>query len=195
MKKRLYFDKYGEMKFISHLDMLRFFERLFKKAQIPVKYSQGFHPRPRMSFGNPISLGTEAYNEVMDIEMEIPMSNEEILNRVNAAAVNGFKLNAVEDVDKKSVLTEEFTVMIYEITGEKEIIDKLEELLRRDEIVEVKEKNGKRTERDLKARIQGFTRKENTVTIDLVNTSPNAFLTMAGIEAKDVQIKKLGYKK
>ncbi|WP_294658840.1 TIGR03936 family radical SAM-associated protein, partial [uncultured Fusobacterium sp.] len=49
MKKRVYFDKYGEMKFISHLDLLRFFERLFNKAEIPVKYSEGFHPRPKMS--------------------------------------------------------------------------------------------------------------------------------------------------
>ena len=46
MKKRVYFDKFGEMKFISHLDLLRFFDRLLKKSQIPVKYSQGFHPRP-----------------------------------------------------------------------------------------------------------------------------------------------------
>jgi radical SAM-linked protein len=195
MKKRLYFDKFGEMKFISHLDMLRFLDRLFKKAHIPVKYSQGFHPRPRMSFGNPISLGTEAYNEVMDIELESPMSNEEILKRVNDASVNGFVVHKVETVDKKSVIAEEFTVMIYEITGDKEYIDAIETILNQNEIVEVKEKNGKRSERNLKERILNFSREGNSIKIDLVNTSPNPFLTMADIEAKDVEIKKLGYKK
>ncbi|MGL6132505.1 MAG: TIGR03936 family radical SAM-associated protein, partial [Fusobacteriaceae bacterium] len=55
MKKRIYFNKIEEMKFISHLDLLRFFERVIIKSGIPIKYSQGFHPRPKLSFGNPIS--------------------------------------------------------------------------------------------------------------------------------------------
>ncbi|MGL5577896.1 MAG: TIGR03936 family radical SAM-associated protein, partial [Fusobacteriaceae bacterium] len=78
MKKRVYFNKIQEMKFISHLDLLRFFERVIIKSGIPVKYSQGFHPRPKLSFGNPVSLGTEAYNEIMEMELEREMENDEI---------------------------------------------------------------------------------------------------------------------
>ena len=142
MKKRVYFDKFGEMKFISHLDLLRFFDRLLKKSQIPVKYSQGFHPRPKMSFGSPVSLGTEAYDELMDFELESPMSNEEVFERLNSSNVMGFRVNKVEEVPRKSSIMEEYTIMIYEIEGSEKDILKLEELLNRDEIVEVKEKKG-----------------------------------------------------
>lgn len=194
MKKRVYFDKFGEMKFISHLDLLRFFDRLLKKSQIPVKYSQGFHPRPKMSFGSPISLGTEAYNELMDFELETPMSNEEVFDRLNSSNVVGFRVNKVEDVIGKASIMEEYTIMVYEIESEEEIITKLETLLNQEEIVEVKEKKGKVTTRNLKERIKSFRREGNMIEMEIINTSPNSYLDLAGIEQQDVKIKRLGYK-
>lgn len=194
MKKRVYFDKFGEMKFISHLDLLRFFDRLLKKSQIPVKYSQGFHPRPKMSFGSPVSLGTEAYDELMDFELETPMSNEEVFERLNSSNVVGFRVNKVEEVPRKSSIMEEYTVMIYEIEGSEEDISKLEELLNRDEIVEIKEKKGKIATRDLKVRIKSFERENNKITMEIINTSPNSYLELVGIEQQDVKIKRCGYK-
>lgn len=194
MKKRVYFDKFGEMKFISHLDLLRFFDRLLKKSQIPVKYSQGFHPRPKMSFGSPISLGTEAYNELMDFELETPMSNEEVFDRLNSSNVVGFRVNKVEDVIGKASIMEEYTIMVYEIESEEEIITKLETLLNQEEIVEVKEKKGKVTTRNLKERIKSFRREGDMIEMEIINTSPNSYLDLAGIEQQDVKIKRLGYK-
>ena len=194
MKKRVYFEKVGEMKIISHLDLLRFFDRLLKKSQIPVKYSQGFHPRPKMSFGSPVSLGTEAYDEMMYFELETPMSNEEVFKRLNSSNVVGFKVNKVEEVPKKSSIMEEYTVMIYEIEGSEEDISKLEELLNRDEIVEIKEKKGKIATRDLKVRIKSFKRENNKIAMEIINTSPNSYLELVGIEQQDVKIKRCGYK-
>ena len=194
MKKRVYFDKYGEMKFISHLDLLRFFERLFNKAEIPVKYSEGFHPRPKMSFGSPISLGTEAYNEIMDFETDAEISNEEVVKRLNESAVLGFKVNKVEEVPRKSSIMEEFTNMLYTVEGSQEDMDKLEELFNRDEILEVREKKGKIVTRNLKERLKTFSREGNKISMEIINTSPNSYLEMVGIEQQDVQIKRLGYK-
>lgn len=194
MKKRVYFDKYGEMKFISHLDLLRFFERLFNKAEIPVKYSEGFHPRPKMSFGSPISLGTEAYNEIMDFETDVEISNEEVVKRLNESAVLGFKVNKVEEVPRKSSIMEEFTNMLYTVEGSQEDMDKLEKLFNRDEILEVREKKGKTVTRNLKERLKTFSREGNKISMEIINTSPNSYLEMVGIEQQDVQIKRLGYK-
>ena len=194
MKKRVYFDKYGEMKFISHLDLLRFFERLFNKAEIPVKYSEGFHPRPKMSFGSPISLGTEAYNEIMDFETDTEISNEEVIKRLNEGGVLGFKVHKVEEVPRKSSIMEEFTNMLYTVEGSKEDMDKLEELFNRDEILEVREKKGKTVTRNLKERLKTFSREGNKISMEIVNTSPNSYLEMVGVEQQDVQIKRLGYK-
>ena len=194
MKKRVYFDKYGEMKFISHLDLLRFFERLFNKAEIPVKYSEGFHPRPKMSFGSPISLGTEAYNEIMDFETDVEISNEEVVKRLNESAVLGFKVNKVEEVPRKSSIMEEFTNMLYTVEGSQEDMDKLEELFNRNEILEVREKKGKIVTRNLKERLKTFSREGNKISTEIINNSPNSYLEMLGIEQQDVQIKRLGYK-
>lgn len=194
MKKRVYFDKYGEMKFISHLDLLRFFERLFNKAEIPVKYSEGFHPRPKMSFGSPISLGTEAYNEIMDFETDAEISNEEVVKRLNESPVLGFKVHKVEEVPRKSSIMEEFTNMLYTVEGSQEDMDKLEKLFNRDEILEVREKKGKTVTRNLKERLKTFSREGNKISMEIINTSPNSYLEMIGIEQQNVQIKRLGYK-
>lgn len=195
MKKRVYFDKCGEMKFISHLDLLRFFERLLAKSDIPVKYSEGFHPRPKMSFGNPISLGTEACNEVMDFETDEEISNDEVLRRLNENAVLGFKVHKVEEVPRKSSIMEEFKDVIYEISGETQDMDKVEELLNRDEIIQLKEKRGKVTKRDLKARLKSFQRTGNTISLVIENMSPNSYLEIAEVEIQNVVIKRLGYNK
>lgn len=194
MKKRVYFDKYGEMKFISHLDLLRFFERLFNKAEIPVKYSEGFHPRPKMSFGSPISLGTEAYNEIMDFETDAEISNEEVVKRLNESPVLGFKVHKVEEVPRKSSIMEEFTNMFYTVEGSQEDMDKLEKLFNRNEILEVREKKGKTVTRNLKERLKTFSREGNKISMEIINTSPNSYLEMVGIEQQNVQIKRLGYK-
>lgn len=194
MKKRVYFDKYGEMKFISHLDLLRFFERLFNKAEIPVKYSEGFHPRPKMSFGSSISLGTEAYNEIMDFETDAEISNEEVVKRLNESPVLGFKVHKVEEVPRKSSIMEEFTNMLYTVEGSQEDMDKLEKLFNRNEILEVREKKGKTVTRNLKERLKTFSREGNKISMEIINTSPNSYLEMVGIEQQNVQIKRLGYK-
>ncbi|MGL5544622.1 MAG: TIGR03936 family radical SAM-associated protein [Cetobacterium sp.] len=194
MKKRIFFDKYGEMRFISHLDMLRFADRLLKKAHIPMKYTQGFHPRPKISLGNPISLGTEAFNELMDIELSEMMTNEEVLEKMNSAAVPGFRVNKVETIEDKKSIVDTYTNALFQITGSKEDIDTLENLFNQEEIIERKEKNGKISERNLGERVKDFSRVENTINLELVNTSPNSFLILAGVDIKNVNIIKKGYK-
>lgn len=89
---------------------------------------------------------------------------------------------------------EEYTIMVYEIESEEEIITKLETLLNQEEIVEVKEKKGKVTTRNLKERIKSFRREGNMIEMEIINTSPNSYLDLAGIEQQDVKIKRLGYK-
>lgn len=194
MKKRIFFDKYEEMRFISHLDMLRFTDRLLKKAHIPMKYSQGFHPRPKISFGNPISLGTEAFNEVMDIELSYDVADEEVLEKLNSVMVKGFRVNKVETIIDKKSIVDTYTNAIFELHASNEKIDILENLFLQDEIIERKEKNGKINERNLGERVKSFSRDNNKIEIELVNTSPNSFLILAGIDIKDVQIIKKGYK-
>lgn len=194
MRKRIYFNKVSDMKYISHLDLIRFLERIFKRAHIDIKYSQGFHPRPKMSFLNPISLGTEAYNEPMEIELNEEISNEDLKNRINNIKILGFCVTDVEDTVTKT-FTEDFSSINYSIKGSKYDIDKLEKLLHQNEIIEEKEKNGKITRRNLKERLVSFEKNDDELFITLINMSPNAFLLLLDITFQSVNIKRLGYNK
>lgn len=194
MKKRVYFNKFDEMRFISHLDLLRFLERIFIKGEIPVKYSQGFHPRPKISLGNPVSLGTEAFNEVMEIELEFEITNEELMERLNALNIIGFKVTKVEECIEKTSIVERFNTAIYKIKGQKNDIDAIETLLKQDNIIERKEKKGKIVERDLKEKISSVLRNDDfELEINLSNGSPNIYIELAGVSLVEVEITKYGY--
>ena len=194
MKKRLFFNKYEEMKYISHLDLLRFMDRILRKSGIPVKYSQGFHPRPKISLGNPISLGTDAFNEAMDIELREDMTNEELFKRLNNKCVIGFEFTKVMDIDGKTSIVEEYKEMKFEIQGPGSSLEKIENLLGQDEIILTKEKKGKIESKDLKPRIKKYEidKENNKITMILENMSPNSLLNICGVKAEDVSIKKYG---
>lgn len=194
MKKRLFFNKYEEMKYISHLDLLRFMDRILRKSGIPVKYSQGFHPRPKISLGNPISLGTDAFNEAMDIELREDMTNEELFKRLNNKCVIGFEFTKVMDIDGKTSIAEEYKEMKFEIQGPGSSLEKIENLLGQDEIILTKEKKEKIESKDLKPRIKNYEidKEKNKITMILENMSPNSLLNICGVKAEDVSIKKYG---
>ena len=192
MKKRLFFNKYEEMKYISHLDLLRFMDRILRKSGIPVKYSQGFHPRPKISLGNPISLGTDAFNEAMDIELREDMTNEELFRRLNNKCVIGFEFTKVMDIDGKTSIAEEYKEMKFEIQGPGSSIEKIENLLSQDEIILTKEKKGKIESKDLKPRIKNYEIDSDKITMILENMSPNSLLNICGVGADEVSIKKYG---
>ncbi|MDY4561321.1 MAG: TIGR03936 family radical SAM-associated protein, partial [Peptostreptococcus porci] len=73
---RIKFTKLGDMKYISHLDVQRLFQRVFRRAEVRLSYSQGFNPHPKMSYGNALALGVESYGEYVDIEIEDDLSPE-----------------------------------------------------------------------------------------------------------------------
>ncbi len=192
MKKRLFFNKYEDMKYISHLDLLRFMERILRKGGIPVKYSQGFHPRPKISLGNPISLGTEAFNEAMDIELREDMTNEDLFNKLNNKCVMGFEFTKVIDIDGKTSIAEEYKDMKFIIQGHGSSLEKIKNLLAQDEIILTKEKKGKIESKDLKPRIKNYEIDSDKITMILENMSPNSLLNICGVGADEVSIKKYG---
>lgn len=190
MKKRLFFNKYDDMKYISHLDLLRVMDRLLRRSGVPIKYSQGFHPRPKISLGNPISLGTEAFNEPMDIELREDMTNDELMKRLNSKSVLGFEFTKVIDIDGKTSIADEYKEMRYEITGDPSSLERLYNLLSQDEILLIKEKKGKVETKNLKPRIKFFERKGDMINLIIENMSPNSLLNICEVAIKDVAIKR-----
>jgi len=89
---RLRFSKTGRLKYISHLDINRAMSRAFKRAEIPLWYTEGFNPHPYMSFSLPLSLGVESLCESVDIRLIDSIDNADIKSRMNAVLPSDLKI-------------------------------------------------------------------------------------------------------
>ena len=99
---RLLFEKTGNSVWISHLDLMRLFQRAFKRAGLPLKHTQGFNPRPSVSIALPLSVGVQSVCELLDFELDghsIP--NEDICTQLNGKLVDGVKVLKVYDDGRK----------------------------------------------------------------------------------------------
>ena len=95
IKIRIKFAKYGAMKFIGHLDMMRFFQKAIRRAGIDIRYSEGFSPHQIMSFAAPLGVGIESRGEYMDIEVVSMTSTEDMKQALNQAMVEGVDVLSV----------------------------------------------------------------------------------------------------
>ena len=90
---RLLFEKVDNAVWISHLDLMRLFQRAFKRAGLSLTHTQGFNPRPSVSIALPLSVGTESVCELLDFALEEPcVPVEEIPKRLNACLVPGVRV-------------------------------------------------------------------------------------------------------
>lgn len=90
---RLLFTKTGDAVWMSHLDLMRLFQRAFKRAGLPLTHTQGYNPRPSVSIALPLSVGMESVCELLDFDLEgDSVSCEEITRRLNAALVPGVQV-------------------------------------------------------------------------------------------------------
>jgi radical SAM-linked protein len=93
---RIRFAKREDLRFIGHRDLVRLMERLFRRAGIRLGMSQGFHPKPRMSFPSALAVGIEGHDEVMELEVAQPVEAEPLLAQLAEHAVPGLQFRHVE---------------------------------------------------------------------------------------------------
>lgn len=114
---RLLFEKTGNAIWISHLDLMRLFQRAFKRAGLPLTHTQGYNPRPSVSIALPLSVGVESCCEMLDFDLDgDPVAPEEICLRLNQALIDGIRIRQVYTNGRKlrdlallqSVLTLEY---------------------------------------------------------------------------------------
>lgn len=96
-KVRLFFSKTGDLRFLGHLELVNAIYRAIKRAGLPLKYSQGFHPHPKISFTPPVPVGMESLEEIMDIELSPSggrLGAEEVVKRLNEKLPEGLKFSS-----------------------------------------------------------------------------------------------------
>lgn len=99
MKVRVKFSKYGPVKFIGHLDVMRYFQKAIRRAEIDVAYSEGFSPHQKLSFAAPLSVGHTSNGEYFDLELCSLNSTEELKTALQSAMVEGIDILDVQLLD------------------------------------------------------------------------------------------------
>jgi len=132
---RITFAKGEEIKYISHLDLVRLWERILRRAQVPLAYSQGFNPRPKITVAAALPVGFTSRGEVMDIVLEHGISPYHFAKGLAPHLPPGLELLSVEEVHPKlpslqsQVRSAEYRVMVAWDEQQEEMKGKLRELL------------------------------------------------------------------
>ena len=92
MKIRIKFSKQGHLRFIGHLDVMRYFQKVMRRADVNIRYSEGFSPHQIMSFAAPLGVGLTGSGEYLDIEVLSTDSSEEMIRRMNATMAEGIEI-------------------------------------------------------------------------------------------------------
>ena len=93
---RIRFCKQGDLRWTGHRDLMRCLERTFRRARLPLSFSEGFHPKPRMTFPAPLALGIEGLDEIMELELTEPLPADELLARLGPQAPAGLAFRSAE---------------------------------------------------------------------------------------------------
>ncbi len=134
MKARIKFRKYGVMKFIGHLDVMRYFQKVMRRAEIPIAFTGGYSPHMIMSFAQPLGVGITSDGEYLDVELTESISSEEAVRRMNSVMVEGIdvvSLVQIPEEKKHSGMTitaaADYMVTLPETYQTSEIIKKVPE--------------------------------------------------------------------
>lgn len=187
---RLLFEKTGNAVWMSHLDLMRLFQRTFKRAQLPLKHTQGFNPRPSVSIALPLSVGVESQCELLDFELvDCEASAAEIKQRLNEKLVSGIRVLDVYDNGRKTGLLSFLRCQItleYDAGVPEGTCNMLQNLFSREEIIVPKKTKSGIQEQNIIPMIRKLTAMqtgEREVTLDAVICCQNPTLNPAQLTA------------
>lgn len=125
---RIWFEKKGVLRFVSHLDTMRCMTRAVRRAGIPLWYTEGFNPHPYLNFPAPMPLGVAGLREPMDIRIEGDMTDGEIVERLNAQLPPQMKtVGITQPVNKPAAL--KYAKYLIELESQTGLADKIKEAL------------------------------------------------------------------
>ena len=201
MKARIKFRKYGVMKFIGHLDIMRFFQKAMRRAGIPIAFTGGFSPHMIMSFANPLGVGVTSDAEYFDIELTEDVDMHACVERLNSVMVEGMEIvNMVPISDDKKQTGMSIVAAADYLSREKgecfptDWKERVEEFLAQPQILIVKATKKSEKEVDIKPmiydlKVQGDDLFMKVATGSVENLKPelvmHAFASFLGLKPED----------
>ena len=136
---RILFEKKGNAVWISHLDLMRLFQRAFKRAGLPLTHTQGFNPRPSVSIALPLSVGVESCCELLDFDLD----GDKVANRIVRGKLNDYLLPGIRVIKvydngqkiKNLALLDTIVTMEYDAGVPADAVSRLTEFFAREEIL------------------------------------------------------------
>ena len=160
MKARIKFRKNGVMKFIGHLDIMRYFQKAIRRTEIPIAFTSGYSPHMIMSFANPLGVGLTSDGEYFDIELTEPIASREAVKRLNEQMVDGMEIVSFVQIpdDKKSkgmsiVAGADYLSSVKNGSLPEDLAEKLEAFYAQNEICVVKKTKKSEKEVDIRPMI------------------------------------------
>ena len=147
MRIRIKFVKQGALRYTGHLDLHKLWERAARRAELPLAYSQGFHPQPKMNMAAALPLGFSSRCEVMDMKLEQDIPLESLPTRLNSTLPSGLQVVNVEQVDERApalqtqVVSAEYEVNLTEAIDGSELKRKVDSVIEAESIP--RERRGK----------------------------------------------------
>jgi radical SAM-linked protein len=144
---RITFSKQGALRYTGHLDLHKLWERAARRADLPLSYSQGFHPQPKISLASALPLGFSSTAEVMDMRLNEEMPSDEIVSRLKDNLPRGIQILSIESVDERApalqtqVVSAEYQVTLTEAVEGSDLKRRVDELLKSESVP--RERRGK----------------------------------------------------
>ncbi|MHB0875636.1 MAG: TIGR03936 family radical SAM-associated protein [Anaerolineae bacterium] len=156
------FSRGQEIKYISHLDMMRTWERLLRRAHLPVAYSEGFNPRPRLAFAAPLAVGVLALAELVELTLTEPLPASAVQQRIAAQCPAGLNVYEVRPVPgDRAALQARMRQAVYEATlpdaDPMAVAATVGEFLAQDSVAVHSERQGKEKDFDLRPLVLSLT--------------------------------------
>ncbi len=198
-KYRILFAKTEAMRFTGHLDLQRAWERLLRRAQIPIAYSAGFHPHPKIQIGAALPLGVTGEDEVLDIETAEECDSEALMRQISIASPPGLSVRRVTALPENSpgleklVAAGDYSAVPLEGAWPEDLPQRIEQLMGSATLP--RERRGKTY--DLRPRILSLALGGNTLRMRLSLTQeatgrPDEVLAALGVERLSVDVKREG---
>jgi radical SAM family uncharacterized protein/radical SAM-linked protein len=165
-KVHLRFSKKGEMRFLSHLELAHLFYRASKRANLPLVYTEGFHPMPRILFTTALPVGIESLTEIVTMELEGPITPFEVMERLHPMLPQGIEILGVEETPFPSPTDSLLHRSVYWISvnhrcSKEEAVTKIKKELEKEELFIHQERKGKRRIIDVRPLIEKMEVREN----------------------------------
>ena len=202
MKARIKFRKNGVMKFIGHLDIMRYFQKAIRRAEIPIAFTSGYSPHMIMSFANPLGVGLTSDGEYFDIELTESIASKEAVRRLNEQMIDGMEIVSFVQIpdDKKSkgmsiVAGADYLSSVKNGSLPEDLAEKLEAFYAQNEICVVKKTKKSEKEVDIRPMIYKLECRDGKIYMRVAagsvqNLKPElvteAFVRYLGMDAEEV---------